>query len=105
LARLFSCAGCETGCHYRSWVVSGARPRNVRFTPESGHLLTELACPPCAKSGHTEGTAVSRWTIAMFTPCKERHRAVSACPARHFRAGYHSRTIEGDHRNDDTEGG
>jgi len=27
--------------------------------------------------------AVSRWTIAMFTPCKERHRALSGCPARH----------------------
>jgi hypothetical protein len=26
---------------------------NVRFTPESGHWLSQLRCPLCAKSGHS----------------------------------------------------
>ena len=26
--------------------------RDVRFTPESGHLRATLGCPLCAKSGH-----------------------------------------------------
>jgi hypothetical protein len=26
--------------------------RNVRFTPKSGHWLSALGCPLCAKSGH-----------------------------------------------------
>jgi hypothetical protein len=29
-----------------------ARPRNVRFTPESGHWKSAARCPLCAKSGH-----------------------------------------------------
>ena len=28
-----------------------AHPRNVRFTPKSGHRVSALACPLCAKSG------------------------------------------------------
>src|SRR6516225_1150009 len=30
----------------------GARPRHVRFTPESGHSVAHLGCPLCATSGH-----------------------------------------------------
>ena len=30
-------------------------PRHVRFTPKSGHQLTRLECPLCAKSGHLAG--------------------------------------------------
>ena len=34
-------------------VTDIAPPRiNVRFTPESGHWLSALECPLCAKSGH-----------------------------------------------------
>jgi hypothetical protein len=29
-----------------------ARQRDVCFTPESGHWLSALGCPLCAKSGH-----------------------------------------------------
>jgi hypothetical protein len=29
-----------------------ARPRNVRFTPKSGHQFSALRCPLCANSGH-----------------------------------------------------
>ena len=31
-----------------------ACPRNVRFTPESGHQLSARRCPLCAKSGHMQ---------------------------------------------------
>ena len=30
----------------------GARPRDVRFTPKSGHWNSVSKCPLCAKSGH-----------------------------------------------------
>jgi len=33
------------------------RLANVCFTPQSGHRATRLACPPCAKSGHSIHTA------------------------------------------------
>jgi len=33
----------------------GARPNNVRFTPESGHGLSVSGCPLCAKSGSAPG--------------------------------------------------
>src|SRR5262252_7950108 len=32
----------------------GVRPRNVRFTPESGHWNPVVECPLCAKSGHMQ---------------------------------------------------
>ncbi len=37
-------------------------PRNVRFTPESGHFQRRLSCPLSAKSGHSgrRGLAPSR---------------------------------------------
>ena len=31
----------------------GARPINVRFTPESGHWDSAVECPFCAKSRHS----------------------------------------------------
>jgi hypothetical protein len=33
-----------------------ACPIDVRFTPKSGHQLSEFGCPLSAKSGHTEAT-------------------------------------------------
>ena len=30
----------------------GARPRNVCFTPKSGHRNSVVGCPLCARSGH-----------------------------------------------------
>src|SRR5215469_5059137 len=47
----------------------------------SQHVRAMSALPPIAEILNRR--AVIRSTIAMFTPCKERHRAVSACPARH----------------------
>ena len=34
-----------------------ACPRNVRFTPESGHPSARLECPLCAKSRHRYNAA------------------------------------------------
>ena len=31
----------------------GVGRRHVRFTPKSGHWLSALGCPLCAKSGHS----------------------------------------------------
>jgi hypothetical protein len=31
----------------------GARPHHVRFAPKSGHWLSALVCPLCAKSRHS----------------------------------------------------
>jgi hypothetical protein len=33
------------------WFNSRCSRLNVRFTPESGHQLSALGCPLCAKSG------------------------------------------------------
>src|SRR5690242_16741773 len=50
-----------------------ARPRRVRFTPESGHRRAALGCPLCAMSGHCSSavcgmlrprTPESRWAMS-----------------------------------------
>jgi hypothetical protein len=61
--------------HHREWIMSALPPKadiaerdwHVRFVPRADILKRRAAI---------------HWTIAMFTPCKERHRVVSACPAR-----------------------
>jgi hypothetical protein len=48
--RLFECVGrCPL------WVITDTarRPRDVRFTPESGHSSARSRCPLCANSGHS----------------------------------------------------
>ena len=37
---------------FESLADIGVRPRDVRFTPKSGHRNSVVECPLCAKSGH-----------------------------------------------------
>jgi hypothetical protein len=37
------------------WMFIALDPRHIRFTPKSGHQLSALECPLCAKSRHSPG--------------------------------------------------
>ena len=39
-------------------------PRDVRFTPKSGHWLSVSQCPLCAKSGHSARLRPSAGPVA-----------------------------------------
>src|SRR6516164_76769 len=45
--------GARGSVRFGSKAGIGIRPRCVRFTPESGHWLSVLGCPLCAKSRHS----------------------------------------------------
>jgi hypothetical protein len=42
----------SSSCRLGSKADIGGCPRNVRFTPKSGHWLSVSTCPLCAKSRH-----------------------------------------------------
>jgi hypothetical protein len=45
----------------------GACPRDVRFTPESGHRSLVCECPLCAKSGHIQCSYSDSYSQAAGT--------------------------------------
>src|SRR5262249_46517116 len=64
-----------------------------------------MACPLCAKSGHTEATRGQPLDDCDVHSVQGATSSPFCLSGEAFRAGYHSRTIEGGHRNDDKEGG
>src|SRR6516162_7666866 len=46
----------------------GACPRHVRFTPKSGHWLSALGCPLCAKSRHQPPHSITASALASGLP-------------------------------------
>ena len=77
-ARLFSCAGCETGCQYRSWVISGARPINVGpkksaedWSPRSNSAHVAASKPLRNGQGRTIGAVTVTKLLVCLAYCFE----------------------------------
>src|SRR6516225_4610791 len=97
---------------YPLWVKSGhfAAQSSCPLYPQKRTLgLSRAMSALCQK--RTYLSAVIRWRIAMFTPCMGDIEYFCPSGAKGSAKGsvkcaaYHSRTIEGAHRNDDTDGG
>src|SRR5215469_77963 len=55
---------------YGSKADIGARQRNVRFAPNSGHRNSVSKCPLCAKSGHMQCSKQYRYSITWLASAR-----------------------------------
>ena len=58
-----------TNVRFGSEADIGVRPRNVYFTPKSGHWNSVVECPLCAKSGHSalrQGTLLFDYLVGAL---------------------------------------